>query len=84
MGGSAMFMKSKQLLAENGGSPHNAGGDNSCFRVVMHKEPPPMWIRESDERVQLNWVAIVSVTTSAAVCVAIWAGIFHIVSHYLR
>jgi hypothetical protein len=43
-----------------------------------------MWIRESDERVQLNWVAIVSVTTSAAVSVAIWAGIFHVVSRYLK
>ena len=43
-----------------------------------------MWIRESDRCVQLNWVAIVSYTTSAAVSVAIWAGIFHLVSRFLK
>lgn len=43
-----------------------------------------MWVRESYRCVQLNWVAIVSFTTSAAVSIGVWAGIFHLVTHFLK
>jgi hypothetical protein len=43
-----------------------------------------MLVRESDQGFALNWLAILSYTTSAAVSVAIWTGIFRLVAHLLK
>jgi len=43
-----------------------------------------MLVRESDQGFEVNWVAILSFTTSAALSVAIWTGIFRLVAHLLK
>lgn len=43
-----------------------------------------MLLRESDHGFEVNWVAILSFTTSAALSVAIWTGIFRLVAHLLE
>jgi hypothetical protein len=43
-----------------------------------------MLVRESDQGFALNWVAILSYTTSAAVSVALWTGIYQFVAHLLK
>lgn len=49
------------------------------FKHYHYEEPSPMWIRESEKYVQLNWVAIFSYTASLAVSLAIWRGLFRAV-----
>ncbi len=47
-----------------------------------------MWIRESDRYVHQNWswnwVAIFSYSTSLAVSLAIWTGVFRAVEHLVK
>jgi len=45
-----------------------------------------MWIRESDKcnRVQWNWIAIISYVGSLAVSLAIWRGLFLAVEHLVK
>jgi hypothetical protein len=75
-----MAMECFQLLAERRKRLDN------CSLIAYHhlehhhyEEPSPMWIRESDKYVQLNWVAIFSYTASLAVSLAIWRGLFRAV-----
>ena len=49
---------------------------DNCNRNQRNEEPSPMWIRESDRCVQLNWIAIFSYTASLAVSLAIWTGVY--------
>jgi hypothetical protein len=83
-----MFREFEQLLAKKDRAQDNASGTNNPYSnsnsTAYRQEPPPMWVRESYRRVPLNWVAIVSFTTSAAVSIGVWAGIFHLVSHFLK
>jgi len=39
-------------------------------------------LRES--LVQLNWIAILSYTGSLAISLAIWAGLFRLVGHFMK
>jgi hypothetical protein len=50
------------------------------------KEPSPMWIRENEKciGVQWNWVAIISYAGSLAVSLAIWRGLFLAVEHLVK
>jgi hypothetical protein len=80
-----MFREFEQLLAKQDRAQDNASGTaNPSNSNAYRQEPPPMWVRESYRCVQLNWVAIVSFTTSAAVSIGVWAGIFHLVTHFLK
>jgi hypothetical protein len=49
-----------------------------------NKEPSPMWIRESEQCVQWNWIAIFSYSASLVVSVAIWRGLFLAVAHLVK
>jgi hypothetical protein len=81
-----MFREFKQSLAKKDRAQDNASSTANPYNnsTAYRQEPPPMWVRESYRCVQLNWVAIVSFTTSAAVSIGVWAGIFHLVSHFLK
>ena len=50
------------------------------------KEPFPMWIRENEKciGVQWNWVAIISYAGSLVVSLAIWRGLFLAVEHLVK
>jgi hypothetical protein len=61
---------------------HNSSKNHFCSE--RREEPPPMLARESDQGFEVNWVAILSYTTSAAVSGAIWTGIFRLVAHLLK
>jgi hypothetical protein len=78
-------MKPDDFLAEGSDLNHNTNNSsNHHFRSEDHEEPPPMLVRESDHSFEVNWVAILSFTTSAALSVAIWTGIFRLVAHLLK
>jgi len=78
-------MKSADLLAEGSDLNHNTrNSSNHNFCSEDHEESPPMLVRESDQGFEVNWVAILSFTTSAALSVAIWTGIFRLVAHLLK
>lgn len=43
-----------------------------------------MLIHERERFVQLNWIAILSYTGSLAISLAIWAGLFRVVEHFVK
>jgi hypothetical protein len=43
-----------------------------------------MWIRESEQYLHLNWIAIFSYTASLALSLAIWRGLFVAVERLVR
>lgn len=43
-----------------------------------------MLIPERERLVQLNWIAILWYTGSLAVSLAIWAGLFRVVQHFVK
>jgi hypothetical protein len=75
--------KSHLFLAEKQRLQHNVEA-NKQLCIVHRKEPPPMSIEQRDRSMQVNWIAIFSYTASAGLSVAIWAGIFRLVSHLVR
>jgi hypothetical protein len=76
-------LKPDDFLAED--LKHNIhNSSKNHFYSERREEPPPMLTRESDQGFEVNWVAILSYTTSAAVSVAIWTGIFRLVAHLLK
>ena len=78
-----MTLKPDDFLAED--LKHNIhNSSNNHFCIECREEHPPMLTRESDQGFEVNWVAILSYTTSAAVSVAIWTGIFRLVAHLLK
>jgi hypothetical protein len=80
-----MTMKSDDFLAEGSDLNHNIHNSSiHHFCSEDHEEPPPMLVRESDQGFEVNWVAILSFTTSAALSVAIWTCIFRLVAHLLK
>jgi hypothetical protein len=77
-------LKPDHFLAED--LKHNIhNSSNNHFCIERREEPPlPMLTRASDQGFEVNWVAILSYTTSAAVSVAIWTGIFRLVAHLVK
>lgn len=73
------------VLAEDDDLKHNVNNSSHNHSPSEHREEPPrMLVRESHQGFELNWVAILSYTTSAAVSVAIWTGIFRLVAHLMK
>jgi hypothetical protein len=44
----------------------------------------PLWVRETEKRPKVNWVAILSIPASLIYSVAIWTGIIRAVAHLAR
>lgn len=78
-----MTKKINLFLAEKEHLKHNVGA-NKQLCIAHRKEPPPMSIEQRDRSMQVNWLAIFSYTASAGLSVAIWAGIFRLVSHLVK
>jgi hypothetical protein len=77
-------MECFQLLAEKRKRADNCTLNTGKNLKRKQGASSPMWIRESERFVHLNWIAILSYSASLAVSLAIWRGLFLALGRLVR